>query len=617
MNPTLTSSHDKTTVSPRSLIAQAIWFGMITGYAEVVVMTYRHLVGGGFINQSRDFVWHAPVAYSTMFLVGVPALLLLERLLPRRGSSVAPFIFASVGALGILALLFYGRLHLGAILLLAIGVGVMVARIVAHDPNRFQAVLRRTVPPLALATLILAVALPGARAWREHRAMVALGPTASSAPNVLLLILDTVRARSLSLYGHSRPTSPNLEALASKGVVFEYAIATSPWTLPSHASMFTGRYPDSLSASWRIPLDASDRTLAEAFSNAGYATGGFVANLIYATFEEGLNRGFIHYEDHPLSWGTILRSTTLGRRIVDARSLRPLIGTDESVNRRTAADINHALLEWVDDVPANRPFFAFLNYYDAHDPYLPPNEYFERIAGRPRPNRLSPLRRHALYQRASQVTPEEVELEELSYEASIAYLDDQIGQLLQALDDRGQLDNTLVIVTSDHGEEFGEHGTFYHGHTLYLDALHVPLIFAWPGHIPSGHRVTSPASLRDLAATIGSLALGDQDFPGHPLTGSWQEGEKPSTAYSFVDRGIRLPDAYAGSQGDLHSVVQGRWHYLCHPPGTVLFDIVTDPLETLDRRGDSPAVTSAIRWTLDSSAEGATHGRPTTTGCRE
>jgi len=590
---------------------------MVTGYAEVSVLMYRHLVGEAFINQSRNFVWLAPLAYSTLFLAGVPVLILLQRVLPRWRTSLAPFAFAGAGALGVLALVLSGRLHWGAILLLAMGVGVQAARFVGRHPTRFRTMLRWTVPTLVLGTGLLAVALPSARAWREHRVMTDLGQSSAGAPNVLFLILDTVRARSLSLYGHARPTTPNLEELASRGVVFESAIATSPWTLPSHASMFTGRYPDRLSANWHVPLDASDRTLAEAFRDAGYATGGFVANLIYATYEEGLDRGFLHYEDHPLNWGTLLRSMALGRRIVDARSLRPLIGTDEMVNRRTAEDINQALLQWVDDVPDDRPFFAFLNYYDAHEPYLPPDRYFERIAGRPRPHRLSPLRRYALYQRSRQATPEEIALEELSYEASIAYLDDQIGRLLQALDDRGQLHNTLVIVTSDHGEEFGEHGTFYHGHTLYLDALRVPLILAWPGHLPPGYRVTAPASLRDLAATIASLALGDRDFPGQPLTPLWQEGGESSAAYSVVDQGIRLPDLYPGSQGDLHSIVVDGWHYICHAVRSELYDVIGDPVEAVDRSVESAATTLTLRDTLSALAQGGAHGHATDIGCAE
>ena len=131
-------------------------------------------------------------------------------------------------------------------------------------------------------------------------------------PNVLLIVLDTVRADRLSLYGYRRPTSPTLERLAKRGIRFDEARATAPWTLPSHASMFTGRWPHELDVNWHTPLGTKFPTLAEYLGSRGYATAGFVANVHYCSYEFGLDRGFTHYEDYVLEPMTPLRMCYLG-----------------------------------------------------------------------------------------------------------------------------------------------------------------------------------------------------------------------------------------------------------------------------------------------------------------
>jgi len=128
-------------------------------------------------------------------------------------------------------------------------------------------------------------------------------------PNVLLIVLDTVRAKSLGLYGYGRPTTPRLERLARYGTVFKSAFSTAPWTLASHATMFTGRYPHELSTGFLSPLDTTYLTLAELFTSEGYQTAGFAANTFYASQEFGLSRGFTHYEDYRVS----------GRQVLDSR----------------------------------------------------------------------------------------------------------------------------------------------------------------------------------------------------------------------------------------------------------------------------------------------------------
>jgi hypothetical protein len=172
---------------------------------------------------------------------------------------------------------------------------------------------------LAVATVAGILMLPR---LRERRALGKLPPAAEGVPNVLLLVLDTVRAASLSLYGYPRPTTPNLEKWAAKGVVFERAIAPAPWTLPSHGSLFTGRHPQELSGEHLVPLNEEQPTLAEALRDAGYATAGFAANPTYTTRASGLARGFARYEDFPITWGRFLISSWLSRMI--SQRLLPL-----------------------------------------------------------------------------------------------------------------------------------------------------------------------------------------------------------------------------------------------------------------------------------------------------
>src|SRR5262249_2855714 len=179
------------------------------------------------------------------------------------------------------------------------------------------------------------------------------------------------RAKSMGLYGYQRATTPNLDRLAAKGVKFQRALAAAPWTLPSHAAMFTGRLPYDLGVGYKAPLDGTYPTLAEAFTQNGYATAGFVSNWYYCCRAFGLYRGFSHYEDYPNNAGQVLLSTSLGRRTTDRIEFRKLIDYYDYFDRLPAATINQEFLSWLDKKDG-RPFFAFLNYGDSHQPYLPP-----------------------------------------------------------------------------------------------------------------------------------------------------------------------------------------------------------------------------------------------------
>ena len=218
---------------------------------------------------------------------------------------------------------------------------------------------------MAFASLALCAGAFGWQSWMAPRATGSSTGVAPDSPNVLLIVMDTVRAQNLSLYGYARQTTPRLEQFAKTGARFDRAIATAPWTLPSHASMFTGRVAREMSADFRAPLDDMYPTLAETLGAQGYLTAGFVANTYYCNAENGLSRGFDHYEDYQLSLSEFAISASLSRAILNRDAVRRLINYHDVIGRKTAPDINRAFLSWLER-QSERPFFAFLNYLEAH-----------------------------------------------------------------------------------------------------------------------------------------------------------------------------------------------------------------------------------------------------------
>ena len=561
--------------SGASVIWAGIWFALLAGFVEAAVLLTRHF-NDRFIHRSREFLWMTPTGYLLLFALPLVVIWLLYQS-GRISFQLSVFFLGAGAATSVLLVLLGGKLHPAAILLLGIGTGLQIGRLAQRSAPSFSRHVSRAAPLFLLLVVLVGVGTWGLRSWQARTALSQLPAARAGAPNIVLIILDTVRAASLSLYGYAGETSPELERWARRGVVFDKAIATAPWTLPSHASLFTGHMPPDHSADWLTPLDDRWLTLGEALQREGYRTGGFVANLIYATWEHGLDRGFNHYEDYPFSLGMLLRHTVPGRKLTDARRLRQVLKNDEVIGRKSASRIGRDFLSWVDRDSA-RPFFAFLNYYDAHDPYLPPQDYFRKFAGHYRENRLSPLRRGGPFIRKDRLTASEIEHERASYDGAIAYLDSELSALFTQLEQRNILAQTLVIVTSDHGEEFGEHGVFFHGHTLYRQALHVPLMMVGPG-VVEGRRVTQTVSLRDIPATIASLLNLPVTFPGSSLSRYWSDTlATESPVFSYTSQGIRIPDWFPAAHGNLASVIRDSLHYI-QGRDSQMFHWGRDPLE--------------------------------------
>jgi arylsulfatase A-like enzyme len=529
-------------VRPVSLLVVTVWFAMLTGLSEVSILADKKFLLREFIFLSPHVVWMAPVV--NLFIFAVPALILF--LVVWRSSrpvslrNVA-FIFAFLGFLSLLLMITW--FHRYAALVLAVGLALQTARLVGAHSDGFYSLVRRTTGWMVTLVVGLTVGVFGWQELAERRAVARLVPASPPTSNILLIILDTVRAQSLSLHGYARPTTPQLDRLAENGVMFERALSTSPWTLPSHASMFTGRFPNELFTEFQQPLDSTYPTLAEVFSRRGFLTAGFSANLGYGSYETGLNRGFIHYEDYPITLGQTLMSSSLYRTITNSNNLVRVVGA--TPNRKSAEEINGDFLSWLSHKD-ERPFFAFLNYFDAHMPYRPPESFDPKFG------------------------PRETQLD--AYESCIAYLDGQIGLLVDELNNRGLLENTLVIITSDHGEQFGEHNLFGHGNSVYLSVLHVPLLIIFPSRVPAGKKVREMVTLRDIPATVVDLVkLNDAHFPGTSLARYWNAAKKTS------DAGHSL---LLSEERNMKSLVVDRYHYIVNRHGREeLYDIESDPAE--------------------------------------
>lgn len=561
----------------------AAWFGLGAGYLDVLATHWRRVLVEPIVFVGRHQVWTAPVAdLALFFCLGIGFLLLSRIVRDPRIRTLPTWTYLTLGVLG--ALYLFPSIHRVAALLLAGGVGIQGARWASAHEDTVRRLVRRSLPWLAAATAALMTGMVGWQALAERRALGRLPAASRGAPNVLLIVFDTVRAMNLSLYGYHRSTTPELLQRATAGVRFTRAFAAAPWTLPSHASILTGRHVHELSANWMTPLDASYPTLAEVLGAAGYRTAGFVANTDYCSEEVGLARGFTRYEDYTITPGQIARSSSIIRMIARVRQLRDLIGFEDNLGRKTAPMINANFLAWLDrEGSGARPFFAFLNFYDAHRPYLPPAPFDTRFrtAGVPLVARLPREQGREPHDSLRVIGAID------AYDNAISSLDASIGDLLRSLESRKLLEHTIVIITSDHGEEFLEHGAWDHGNTLYLPALEVPLLLLLPDREAAGRSVDVPVSLSDLPATISDLAgIGGTPFPGRSLARRWRDSapELPDTIISAVQQVPRQPIEYPASVGNMVSLVAGDMRFIRNL-GTgreELYDYVKDPLERQD-----------------------------------
>ena len=586
-----------------SLLLLAIWFAIVAGLVEGVGLLLFQRINwarwGPTLHVSQPILWISPIVDLVLFGVLTLGLWTVGRLVPKlrllQGSIALVTALTLYDWLTVTA-----RLSHLSCLLLAAGAGVAFSRWVAkHETDTLQFV-RRTFP-LVVGTGILAfIGIQGGDWLLEARSVAKLPAAATDAPNVVVIVVDTLRADHLSSYGYARPTTPNIDRIATEGALFENAVATSSWTFPSHASLLTGRYQyehgmDKIRQMSVVGGGAFSAnglpTLGEALMKKGYRTGAFSANRTYFTHDLGFGRGFIHFEDYFHSLSDMFVRSLYGRefaRVYLKRSDRSLVkrvlrklgftelldqGAEGSGSyggafgiRKRADVVNQEALDWIDR-DRGHPFFAFLNYFDVHDPYGGPRGY-----SKPSWPQLSKVD---------------------AYDDGVKYVDDYIGRLMGDLDRRGLTRNTLVIITGDHGESLGQHHLRTHGKALYWELIHVPMVVRYPGHVPAGIRVEVPVTNSALPATIMKLLGegGQEVFPGPSLSALWQGAAQPAwpDALSEVAKhNIVTNESKAVGQlvattadGPMKSVVTTRWHLIVHKElGDQLYDWVHDPGET-------------------------------------
>ncbi len=340
-------------------------------------------------------------------------------------------------------------------------------------------------------------------------------------PNVVLIVLDTTRADILSAYGYPKPTSPSLEAIAAEGVTFEQAITTDFWTLPAHASILTGQYPTTHQATAetnRLPERAN--TLAEYLGSAGYRTRAYVSNPWI-----GASRGFAQgFESYIETWKS-------GSGIAEdfASDRAGVAGAEEWIAERVAGD---------------EEFFLFLNLNSAHMPYSPDALTLFDLSPTPRSLARTQKMRTITGMWAHlggeyTLTDEDFEILRELYAAEVARVDQLVGRLIGSIKTQGILDDTLVIITADHGENLGEHGQVDHLLSMYETTIRVPLVMRHPPSFEGGTRSDQLVSLVDLVPTVLDICGLRSDSP-----------ERVGRVGRSLLRGKRPPDAFVIAEND-------------------------------------------------------------------
>ncbi len=383
------------------------------------------------------------------------------------------------------------------------------------------------------------------------------GSGSSEPRSVIIISVDTLRADHLGCYGYERGTSPAIDALAADGVLFEDASATSPWTLPSHASLLTGLYPSRHGAiAANRSLSDNVAHMASLLAREGFTTAA-VVNSIYLT-RWGLDRGF-----------------------ADFRYVR------ESAGDRLPSAVTREAIRWLDGREDGR-FFLFLHYYDVHSDYASLQDY-EKHFVEPYEGPADGSTAQMLNHRYGRVRLNKRDIVHLGnlYDAGIRQLDDQLAELFEHLKKSGVLDVATIVLTSDHGEEFLEHGGVLHGLTQHQEVISIPLIVRGPG-IPKGRRVVTPASLVDVMPTALDLLGVDapNDIDGVSLVRSWTEAGPPlapRVLFSEADFVYHL-EKRVKALGANRTARDGRFrlHVNLSSGAKRLFDLVDDPLEQTD-----------------------------------
>ncbi len=409
--------------------------------------------------------------------------------------------------------------------------------------------------------------------------------TASAQPHIIFIVVDALRPDHMSAYGYDRPTTPAVQQrLANGGVRFEEATTASSWTYPSNAAMLTGRMPSRLHVDWADHSSAvagDEKMLAEFLHDAGYQTAGFVDNF-YLESRFGMAQGFDHYE--------------------------------RSQGDERAAALNELAFNWLDSSwvgpQGEQPLFLFMYYYDPHTWYDPPPPYDTLYDPTYTGTLTADVYQHGQAVVAGDIVPTERDVFHLKalYDGEITYWDVHLGRLFDRLEAEGILDDSLIVLTSDHGQMFGEHGKWVHRNSLYEEVLRVPLMVSLPGVLPAGQVITTPVVTADVTPTILELAglavppaldgqslvplmLGQTTMDGRVIYAEMEAEPRPDS-----------PGHWIAPPYDLRSAKVDGWKYIHevnHDPGDVLYDLgPTSVYETINLIAEQPALAGEMRQSV-------------------
>ena len=364
---------------------------------------------------------------------------------------------------------------------------------------------------------------------------VSCGPRgAENMPPVLLISIDTCRADYLGCYGYQMATTPNIDAFAQDALLFSQVLSPVPLTLPAHCSIMTGRYPPGhgVHDNMTYHLAAGQTTLAEILLDQGYSTAAVTGAFVLDS-QFGLNQGFTEYDDR--------FEPQPGAGVAD-------------LNQRRAGDVTARATRWLEH-HCDEPFFLFLHYYDPHAPYDPPAPFAQRFA-------------------------------ENLYAGEIAYTDHCVGEVLEKLKALERYEESLIIITADHGEGLGDHGEAGHDFFIYESTVRVPLIVKLPGR-QQPLRIEDRVSLSDVVPTVlGALGRPiPPNIDGEDLSG-YQESRRAGGMERELYCESLTPTSYAGSP--LLGIVMDRWKYI-EAPRPELYDLLHDPQETRNLAAEDPA----------------------------
>jgi arylsulfatase A-like enzyme len=379
-------------------------------------------------------------------------------------------------------------------------------------------------------------------------------PKGTEIRHVLLITLDTTRADRLGCYGHKDAVTPHLDSLAKRGVRFLRAYTHIPLTFPSHCSVMTGTLPVYHQArnNGSYYLDAGIPTLAETFRSAGYKTAGFVASFILDS-RFGLDRGFARYDDD-LKEGEVLKNYR---------------------SERNAREVVDAFLPWLAE-NAKDKFFAWVHFYDPHLPYDPPSRFKAMLPKSP-------------------------------YDGEIAFVDSELGRILEKMREENILDDTLIVVAGDHGESLGEHREIDHGLFLYEATVRVPLLFINEKALPQGEVVSATVRLTDIMPTV--LELANLPIPktvqGVSLL-PWMSGRKNDDLTAYLE--TYYPFENFG-WSEMKGVTDGRWKFI-QAPRPELYDLASDPHEENNLFQTAPAQSQKMMQELQAVVRNSSRATP-------